>query len=167
MQISFYIRPVGQAVKTPPFHGGNMGSSPVRVTSKKAHQLRCAFLLCPYENGEEPIGFARGAIATTLSERSPLAEYRRYPYGSPKKENRKIPVLFFGFYRISYGTRGWEPFCESKTLCRRYPLSMIKFSAKDAIDNGGAGRAAKGESPVRVTSIRHLCSKSLHKCIKI
>ena len=26
--------PVGQAVKTPPFHGGNMGSSPVRVTSK-------------------------------------------------------------------------------------------------------------------------------------
>ncbi len=26
------IRPVGQAVKTPPFHGGNMGSSPIRVT---------------------------------------------------------------------------------------------------------------------------------------
>ena len=28
-------RPVGQAVKTPPFHGGNMGSIPVRVTRKK------------------------------------------------------------------------------------------------------------------------------------
>ena len=25
-------RPVGQKVKTPPFHGGNMGSIPVRVT---------------------------------------------------------------------------------------------------------------------------------------
>ena len=25
------IRPVGQAVKTPPFHGGNTGSIPVRV----------------------------------------------------------------------------------------------------------------------------------------
>ena len=25
--------PVGQAVKTPPFHGGNTGSSPVRVTN--------------------------------------------------------------------------------------------------------------------------------------
>ncbi|VDN47821.1 protein of unknown function [Petrocella atlantisensis] len=25
-------RPVGQAVKTPPFHGGNMGSIPIRVT---------------------------------------------------------------------------------------------------------------------------------------
>ena len=27
-----FHRPVGQVVKTPPFHGGNMGSSPVRVT---------------------------------------------------------------------------------------------------------------------------------------
>ena len=26
-------RPGGQAVKTPPFHGGNTGSSPVRVTT--------------------------------------------------------------------------------------------------------------------------------------
>ena len=26
---------VGQVVKTPPFHGGNMGSSPVRVTRKQ------------------------------------------------------------------------------------------------------------------------------------
>ncbi len=28
------IWPVGQVVKTPPFHGGNMGSSPVRVTTE-------------------------------------------------------------------------------------------------------------------------------------
>ena len=34
-------RPVGQVVKTPPFHGGNMGSSPVRVTrSAPAKQER-------------------------------------------------------------------------------------------------------------------------------
>jgi hypothetical protein len=26
------LRPVGQVVKTPPFHGGNRGSSPLRVT---------------------------------------------------------------------------------------------------------------------------------------
>ena len=30
----YHIWPVGQAVKTPPFHGGNMGSIPVRVTKK-------------------------------------------------------------------------------------------------------------------------------------
>ena len=29
-----FIRPVGQVVKTPPFHGGNMGPNPVRVTIK-------------------------------------------------------------------------------------------------------------------------------------
>ena len=34
---AFYIRPVGQAVKTPDFHGGNMGSMPVRVTKKAVH----------------------------------------------------------------------------------------------------------------------------------
>ncbi len=26
------VWPVGQGVKTPPFHGGNMGSNPIRVT---------------------------------------------------------------------------------------------------------------------------------------
>jgi hypothetical protein len=29
--IVVYSRPVGQVVKTPPFHGGNRGSSPLRV----------------------------------------------------------------------------------------------------------------------------------------
>ncbi len=32
-------RPVGQVVKTPPFHGGNMGSSPVRVTKKQSEHV--------------------------------------------------------------------------------------------------------------------------------
>ena len=39
-------RPVGQAVKTPPFHGGNMGSSPVRVTSKKGEHQLSFFAVC-------------------------------------------------------------------------------------------------------------------------
>ena len=32
-------RPVGQEVKTPPFHGSNMGSIPVRVTKKETSEL--------------------------------------------------------------------------------------------------------------------------------
>ncbi len=32
-QASIYVWPVGQVVKTPPFHGGNRGSSPLRVTN--------------------------------------------------------------------------------------------------------------------------------------
>ena len=32
-------RPVGQAVKTPPFHGGNMGSIPVRVTKENTARM--------------------------------------------------------------------------------------------------------------------------------
>ena len=30
-----HIRPLGQVVKTPPFHGDNMGSNPVGVITKK------------------------------------------------------------------------------------------------------------------------------------
>ena len=37
-------RPVGQAVKTPPFHGGNMGSIPVRVTKKEQPSNRMVVL---------------------------------------------------------------------------------------------------------------------------
>ena len=33
------VRPLGQAVKTPPFHGGNTGSSPVRVIIGELAQL--------------------------------------------------------------------------------------------------------------------------------
>ncbi len=32
--VSFIQWPLGQAVKTPPFHGGNMGSIPIGVTIK-------------------------------------------------------------------------------------------------------------------------------------
>ena len=32
----YHIWPVGQAVKTRPFHGCNMGSIPVRVTKKRS-----------------------------------------------------------------------------------------------------------------------------------
>ena len=68
----FYIniRPVGQAVKTPPFHGGNMGSSPVRVTSKKSTGIGPVLFCCVLPSGE-PIGFARAVVNG------------RYPYGSP------------------------------------------------------------------------------------
>ena len=51
----FSIRPVGQAVKTPPFHGGNMGSSPVRVTSKKDRINSCLFCcMFPVRLGANP-----------------------------------------------------------------------------------------------------------------
>ena len=38
-------RPVGQVVKTPPFHGGNTGSNPVRVISKHVAEAACFFYL--------------------------------------------------------------------------------------------------------------------------
>ena len=47
----YHIRPVGQEVKTSPFHGGIMGSIPVRVTINTTLKWLCKavwefFLLC-------------------------------------------------------------------------------------------------------------------------
>ena len=74
------IRPVGQAVKTRPFHGCNMGSIPVRVMQTKSTLLKagCFFLLLtfwdarqvhdPYGNRKaRPAGF--GAQGPHLSIR--------------------------------------------------------------------------------------------------
>ena len=54
-------RPVGQKVKTPPFHGGNMGSIPVRVTKNPDHLFDDQDFLRPIRRNE-PIGFDRPAI---------------------------------------------------------------------------------------------------------
>ncbi len=58
-----YHRPVGQAVKTPPFHGGNGGSIPPRVTKKKSQPFGWDFFLLEV-HGIEPlksVGFERTA----------------------------------------------------------------------------------------------------------
>jgi hypothetical protein len=38
------LRPVGQVVKTPPFHGGNRGSSPLRVTIIFTNSVLISFM---------------------------------------------------------------------------------------------------------------------------
>ena len=49
----YHLWPVGQEVKTPPFHGGNMGSIPVRVTiqhSRKQRNIAVSEILFYAEN---------------------------------------------------------------------------------------------------------------------
>ena len=49
--------PGGQAAKTPPFHGGNTGSIPVRVTTKKQTIMSAFFLfivsMCGYPSSSQ------------------------------------------------------------------------------------------------------------------
>ena len=51
-----HIWPVGQAVKTPPFHGGNTGSSPVRVIFGGLAQLGEHLPYKQRVTGSSPIG---------------------------------------------------------------------------------------------------------------
>ena len=51
----FFYWPVGQAVKTPPFHGGNTGSSPVRVIVKHTNIVCMLFLFLLQTNVVESV----------------------------------------------------------------------------------------------------------------
>ena len=80
------IRPVGQAVKTRPFHGCNMGSIPVRVTKpRKSTSLRCFFLF-------------RGLVA-----RTPSSPPRIRLYAAPCALFKFLPF----FPLIPFFARGW------------------------------------------------------------
>ncbi len=89
------IRPVGQAVKTPPFHGGNMGSSPVRVTSKKASAQVDAFLLCPNGKDEEAIGSREQSMIAKPCRGVPACGKRQIPV----REDEKTIALREAFYK--------------------------------------------------------------------
>ena len=74
------IRPVGQAVKTSPSHGENMGSSPVRVTNKRRTILVCRFAV-PYGKCDESIGSEIFREGNFFAEGFPLVGNGKPPYG--------------------------------------------------------------------------------------
>ena len=94
-------RPLGQAVKTPPFHGGNMGSIPVGVTTKReTHSNECVFFL-QSKGLPNPHGFARLA-----SDGKPLANFvclplvkGQKPVGVTKIKQKSVKHdRFFAFF---------------------------------------------------------------------
>ena len=89
-------RPVGQAVKTRPFHGCNMGSIPVRVTKKQDTFSVSCFLFPSYEESRlSPqhlccgIGFANSTKGCSVLARELLGEFSAV---------RHLPVHFFNGY---------------------------------------------------------------------
>ena len=93
--------PVGQAVKTPPFHGGNMGSSPVRVTSKKHRNYPVLFCcMFPVRWAFEPIGFGkmRASIRETFffeRSESPRTGHHQQPKSNPSIRGWTVWVVSF------------------------------------------------------------------------
>ena len=85
------MRPYRLAVRTAPSHGANSGSSPDKVTKKKKTALVAVFFFLANLfkiRRARRVRARSNKIATTLSERSPLAEHRRYPYEPQKTEHK-------------------------------------------------------------------------------
>ena len=88
--------PVVKRPKTPPFHGGNTGSNPVRVTINKTPSKRMGFYLCS-------------------SDRGRTRECRR--------RRSKTAIGFALCQSLEYGKRFWAPLAAVKILPNaEYPV---------------------------------------------
>ena len=110
--IRYHSRPVGQAVKTRPFHGCNMGSIPVRVTMKKDrhpdwtpvffHSSTPSGSTHPENRRFLGYGFAfdAGRSASSLVRRraSKYSPRAKFPYVSPNPRKHRRSGAFFIFY---------------------------------------------------------------------
>ena len=78
--------PVGQAVKTPPSHGGNAGSSPARVTKKTPRKKKRDKLVgVDYAEGP-PVPIPNTEVKLSSAEDTWLVTAR---------ENRKMPTFIY------------------------------------------------------------------------
>ena len=94
---SRYQRPVGQAAKTPPFHGGNGSSILPRVTKKEASLKRCFFFAYPIKESNTALAVVRGRLRFCLQNDGvkPSSKLRveRSETNSPTEHPHKIPSL--------------------------------------------------------------------------
>ena len=103
-------RPVGQAAKTPPFHGGNMGSIPVRVTNTKSTDAIASVLFVLVTRTRNltrqckpyglHCGFAYPARRSESGSRSETFSRRRARVFSPKA---RFPYFTLAFSRHDTG----------------------------------------------------------------
>ena len=86
-----FLRPVGQVVKTPPFHGGNMGSSPVRVTKTTGSAIggACRFV---YLSARDSKGAGVNELPGAAQSRAPACPQARSPV-RVTKANKSEPYL--------------------------------------------------------------------------
>ena len=70
----------------------------------------------------------------------------RIPPSAPKTQRWIFCLCVFLYSETKEGFDGWSRFARAKRFATNCGFTK-KTTAKDAIDNGGAGRAAKGENP--------------------
>ena len=88
----YHFRPVGQAVKTPPFHGGNTSSILVRVTKKTATSYDVAVFLLLFSTRIElrgGCGVKKTVWYTVFSQQEPSAPSEARQYARRSRSRRR------------------------------------------------------------------------------
>ena len=111
VQLPLPQRPVGQAVKTPPFHGGNMGSIPVRVTmidcQKRyyAHKRLCK-AICGHKSCEKQDCCSVDIFDTKMDSNSPEKNINKI-FQSVVVYIAQMPVLVTDFSALEAENKEW------------------------------------------------------------
>lgn len=85
----YHIWPVGQEVKTPPFHGGIMGSIPVRVTIQRSRKQRKYVVSEFFFYSENPLC----SLSVLYFENAESGAVGQAPFGSfflPEKSSAEL-----------------------------------------------------------------------------
>ena len=94
-----FIWPVGQVVKTPPFHGGNMGSSPVRVT--KTDQSTEDGLICFAHSPRDSKGAGVNDVPAARQSRDPARPQARNPVRVTTSEQSPLRSKSGSSFRVA------------------------------------------------------------------
>ena len=120
-------RPVGQAVKTPPFHGGNMGSIPVRVTKQKATPIGVAYLFAVRESKD-----VNAAVRRTVANLYFLQsrKSKRFSAGHQKENHPYWGGFLFAFYGVcsKYSSAWWAAMAPSATAVTTCRKTLVRTS---------------------------------------
>ena len=129
----FKFRPVGQAVKTPPFHGDNRGSIPLRVTTseqallvpiflfhkKISHPRRCSSFSA---KGHVHVGYSlASALITPLAHYQPFAAVRLTAlafFCSSFSAKRHARFAYSLASALTYGSPSLPPFFGMRLTAR-------------------------------------------------
>ena len=133
--IRYQNRPVGQEVKTRPFHGCNMGSIPVRVTIEKRTPASVSFFLFYGDPCEEshPATNVAGYCRSRLCERSRAAwccckfHLLAWQDTASGMRNTTPPLPCGSLVRQEIPVRFCFLFTPRRVLCEELHLSICRF----------------------------------------
>ena len=124
---SCVTRPVGQAVKTRPFHGCNMGSIPVRVTKKEESRRESLLSFLVFGKGSSSPRRGCCLFKVGILNQGPSVPDPPVSRIFSRRRLMRVVLAIISLYRdgLHLSCRGRRPRCPGRALVyRRFPCNI-------------------------------------------